>query len=221
MKEKIKIIIAEEKELNRKALISLLKENKNFTIINEASKGIDLLNKVKQSEQEIVLIDDKIADNSILETIRSICKICPKIKVLILGDSEDCEHIIELISHGANGYLSRSSSQDELYSAVKKIVSHGKYYDTKVSEIMMKGFIKSKPKGLTYNKLLLTDREISVIREICNGNTNKDISEKLYISKATVDYHKGNIYKKTNAKNMADLVIYAVKNGIINVSLAN
>ena len=217
MKQKIKIIIAEDKELFRKALIFFIEGNKKYQIIDEASNGKELIDKLSNNIPDLILLDYKMPEMDGKEALVIIKNKYPEVKILMLSLYDEAELIIDLLSHGANGFVSKSESPEVFFTAIETVITTGRYFDPRISEVLLNGLLKKGEKNHS-GKMSLSEREISVLKEICNGHTNKLISEKLFISTSTVDFHKGNIYKKTYAKNVVDLVKYAIKNGITPVN---
>jgi two-component system nitrate/nitrite response regulator NarL len=209
-------MIAEDHELVRKAFISLLNESRTAEVIDEACNGKELLHKLKLTLPDIVLMDYRMPVMDGREALQIIKAKNPEVRVIMMSVHDDNDLIMDFVAKGANGFISKSANPELLFTAILRTYKDGHYFDSKLSQLMANGILnKNNPEKL--KKESLSDREISVLREICNGNTNKGISERLYISTSTVDFHKGNIYKKTNCKNVVDLVKYAFKHGIIHV----
>jgi DNA-binding NarL/FixJ family response regulator len=218
MPSKIKITIAEDNELIRKAIMFLIERDKKFQIIDEAENGKELIEKLNSKMPDLIILDYKMPIMNGKEALINIRKKYPEVKILMLSLYDECDLILDLLTHGANGFICKSASPETFFHAINSILTEGRYFDSKISEIMLNGLKKKNSKSILHSKITLSERETSVLKEICNGYSNKLISQKLYISSSTVDFHKGNIYKKTKTKNMADLVMYAVKNGIISVN---
>ncbi|MDO9000242.1 MAG: response regulator transcription factor [Bacteroidota bacterium] len=216
---KIKITIAEDHELLRKAMKSLILANGNFEIIDEAINGKELIEKLNNQIPDLILLDYRMPIMDGKEALIEIRKKHPNIKILILSLYDEATVILDFITNGANGFISKSSSAENFFTAINTVVKERRYFDSKISEILLNGLMQKNSKSKLPSKTSLSERETSVLKEICNGLGNKLISEKLFISASTVDFHKGNIYKKTKTKNAVDLVMYAIKNGIVPVNL--
>jgi DNA-binding NarL/FixJ family response regulator len=216
MKTRIRIIIAEDQELVRKALIHLIHGTRGIEVIDEACDGKELLHKIKINKPDIALVDYRMPIMDGREALSIIKTKNPDIKVIMMSIHDDIDLLMDFIAKGANGFISKSANIEMLFTAITRAFNDGNYFDSRLSQIMANGIInRSKPERR--KKEGLSDREISVIKEICNGSTNKGISERLYISTSTVDFHKSNIYRKTNCKCVVELVKYAYKHGIIQV----
>lgn len=217
MKPRIQIIIADDHALIRKAFISLLKEMRNVYVINEASNGKELLNILRNQIPDVVLLNYKMPLMDGREALQIIKSKYPQVKVIMMSSHDNQDVIIDLITKGANGFVSKSSAPEMLFKTILRVQNEGHYFEANISQMMVRGIVNEKNKSERINKNSLTDREISVLKEVCNGCTKKGISERLYISVSTVDYHKKNIFKKTNSKSVVDLMKYAFRNGLLQV----
>lgn len=216
--KRIRIIIADDHALIRKAFISLIKDMRHVDVINEAANGKELLQLLRTQTPDIVLLNYKMPLMDGREALQIIKTKYPEVKVIMMSSHDNQDIIIDLITKGANGFVSKSSTPEMLFNTVLRVQNEGHYFEARISQMMVRGIVNEKNKRERIDKNSLSDREISVLKEICNGSTNKGISERLYISTSTVDFHKSNIYKKTNSKNVVDLVKYAFRNGIIQIS---
>lgn len=142
----------------------------------------------------------------------------PDIRIMILSMHTSEEFVINAIKAGVNGYLSKDTSREELLEAISIIHEGGECYSKLVSESIMKSYVKKykTEQNLVENKTL-TQREIEILKLAAGGLSNKEIADKLFISNKTVDCHKNNIVQKLKLKNTAEMVLYAVKNKIIEI----
>ncbi len=218
MKAKIKMMVAEDHELVRKGFISLIKELRNVEVIDEAANGKDLLQKLRIKQPDLILMDYRMPIMDGREALQIIKAKYPEVKVIMISVHDEPDLIMDLIAKGANSFISKGSTSDTLFNAITRTHIDGHYFDSNLSRLMMNGVINQKNGSEKTGKESLSDRELSVLRELCNGSSNNGISERLYISISTVEYHKRNIYRKTKTRNSVDLVKYAFKNGIIHIS---
>jgi DNA-binding NarL/FixJ family response regulator len=217
-KNNIKLIIAEDQELMRKSFIALLKEDQDFEIIAEASNGKELLEILKHTTPDVVLLDIEMPVMNGREALEIINKRFPDVKVIMLSMHAGPHFISELMARGARAFLPKNCDPDALFEAIHTVSSEGYYFDKSISEAMLRGLQREKSINPLLEELSLSDRETEILKEICEGKTNRQIAEALNISIGTVDFHRGNIYKKTRSKNLVELLKYAIKNGIISLT---
>ncbi|MFO0355664.1 MAG: response regulator [Sphingobacteriaceae bacterium] len=217
MKAKIKIMVAEDHELVRKGFISLIQELKNAEVIDEAANGKELLNKLKIKIPDLILMDYRMPIMDGREAMQIVKAKYPEVKVIMMSVHDDNDLILDLVAKGANSFISKAATSENLYNSIIRTYNEGHFFDSKISQLLVNGIISQRGSSDKIKKETLSDREVTVLREICNGSTNKAISERLYISSSTVNFHKMNIYKKTNCNKVVDLVRYAYKNGFIRV----
>lgn len=202
----------------RKSFIALLKEDPALEIVGEASNGKELLELLKSTETDIVLLDIEMPIMNGVEALEVINKRFAEIKVVMLSMHAGAVFVSELMARGARAYLPKNCDADTFFEALHIVHNEGYYFDKSVSQAMLRGLQREKAINPLLDELSLSDREVEILKEICDGKTNKQIAELLKISASTVDFHRGNIYKKTKSKNITDLLKYAIKNGIISLT---
>jgi two-component system response regulator NreC len=149
-----------------------------------------------------------------IDTLKEIGKRGYDVKVIILSMHNEAGMVKSLTDLGARGYLLKTSPQDELFAAIKKVAAGQRYFSTDVTlSLMSKPAFGSVDNALLINQL--TERETEIIKLIAEGFSNKEIGEKLYISHRTVDTHRTNLMKKLNVSNVAGLISFAIKNGLV------
>jgi DNA-binding NarL/FixJ family response regulator len=149
-----------------------------------------------------------------IECAREITRLFPEIKVLALTMLNELEHIKNMLSAGAKGYLLKNSGKEELVMAIKKVMSGQNYFSDEVKDLIMLEMVKKKtmPGKIIGEKVPLTSRELDILELILQELTNQEIAEKLFISVRTVDAHRRNLLEKTGARNTAGLVKFALEN---------
>lgn len=217
-KQKIKIVLAEDQHVIRKALRCFIELEKDMQIVSEVCNGKELLEFLKLNTPDVVLLDMKMPIMNGCEALEIICKRFPNAKVIMLSMYDDFNLIIDLMTKGARGFVSKNNSPEFLVQAIREVYKDGHFFDKKVSEAMLNGLLKEKSINPYFDEQALSGRETEIMKEICNGLTNNSISKKLNISASTVDFHKRNIYRKTKSKNTIDLMKYAIKHQMILIS---
>lgn len=216
--DKIKIILADDHRIFRDGIKSLLSDNEQINVIGEASNGTELLELLRVLIPDIAIVDITMPGLSGIEITRQITSKYPEINVIILSMHTNEEFVINSINAGAKGYLPKDTTKEELTDAIKIIFEGGEYYSKSVSDNFLKSYIKKQKvdQNLKENEDL-TQREIEILKLAASGVGNKDIADKLFISVKTVDAHKNHIMVKLKLKNTAEMVLYAVKNKIIEI----
>lgn len=210
MTHKIKIVLAEDKALMRKSLIALLKEYSLFEVVGEASNGRELLDRLKYTYVDVVLLDLEMPVMNGVEVLKIMKRRYPNVKVMVLSVHNQLVYVKEVMALGAKGYLAKDCFPSQLERAILQIHEKGFYLEETVSKELLHDSVY----GLTQPALnkILSNREIEVLREICSGKTEKEIAMSLSISVHTVHFHKMNIYVKTNTHNLAGLLNYTKAN---------
>jgi DNA-binding NarL/FixJ family response regulator len=183
-------------------------------VAGEAKNGRDALSLVKLLEPDVVLMDIDMPVMNGIEALREIKKVSPSTKVIILSMHEASGMIKNLMALGANGYLLKSCSQDELLGAIFSVAIGQQYFSQGVVRSLLN--TESPPASFTHQMTeILTDRETEILQLIAGGYSNKEIGTKLYISHRTVDTHRTNLMKKLNVGNIAGLISFAIKKGLV------
>jgi len=217
MSQKIKVAVAEDHELVRKGYISLLSEDPTITITGEASNGKELLELLKRSEPDVVLLDLEMPVMNGQETLEIINKRFPNTRTIIISMHFEEMLISEYIIRGARGYLPKNCNIETLVDAIYTVQSDGYYFNKRISMAIVSRLLREKSINPVLDELALTERETEILKQICEDRTNKQIADSLRITVRTVDFHRGNIYKKTKSSTVAGLVMYAVRNGLVSV----
>ncbi|MFZ4741885.1 MAG: response regulator [Bacteroidales bacterium] len=215
---KIKIVLVDDHRLFLDGIKSLLSEVDFIDIIGEASSGNEALDMLTNIKPDIIMMDISMKGLSGIDVSKEITMLYPDIKIMILSMHTNEEFVINAIKAGAKGYLSKDTSKEELLDAIQIIQEGGECYSKLISENFLKSYVKKykAEQSLIENKIL-TQREIEILKLAVHGLSNKEIADKLFISTKTVDSHKNNIMQKLKLKNTAEMVLYAVKNKLIEI----
>jgi DNA-binding NarL/FixJ family response regulator len=216
---KTTIILADDHHIFRDGIKSLLSDESNLDIIGEASNGDELLSLLKTKSPDILILDVTMPKITGIELTKIITEQYPDIKILILSMHKNEEYVISAMINGAKGYLPKDTSRKELLDAITSISEGEEYLGKLISSSILKSYIKKSYSG--FDRLdkdeQLTSREIEIIELIGKGFSNKEIADKLFISVRTVDSHKNHIMCKLKLRTTAELIIYGIKNKIIEI----
>jgi len=211
---KHKVFLVDDHSLFRNGLKLLLNSSGKAEVVAEASNGQEFLNIIKNFTNTIVFMDIEMpVKDGIEATVEALNKY-PNLKIIALTMFGEHEYYLKMIEAGVKGFLLKNSEIDEVIDSLDTVAKG----DSCFSKELLLSLVKNiHSKSQKYTDSLLSDREIEILSLISKGFSNQEISEKLFISKRTVDKHRSNIIEKTGSKNTASLVMYAIKNGIINI----
>ncbi len=218
MTQKIKLIVAEEQELFRKSLISLLKTQAEFEVVSEASNGRELLEHLKHKHTDIVLLDTEMPVMDGKASLEIIKKRFPEIKVIVLSSRSDTSLMSDFMARGANSYICKSCSVATLFRAINSVKTEGYFFDSSTSKALLESVLKEKNASTKISEVKFNERETEILVRICDGKTNKEIANSLHLSSSTIDFYRTKIYGKTKCNNVTGLLKYALKNGIVALS---
>ena len=210
--ESSQIIFVDDHQLLRKGLIKILNAN-GFTNIIEAANGEELLEILKNTSPDIILLDLYMPKMNGFESIKHIKKVNPHAKVLVVSMLDDKISIIQMIKSGVDGYLLKDSDPKEIIEAIQIILEGGNFYSSLVNERLNSVLLDN-----DYNKdqNTLSERELEFLILASSDLTYKQIAEKMFVSVRTIDGYRDSIYQKFNIKTRIGLVIFALKNKLIN-----
>lgn len=222
MKQKIKIILADDEQLFRKGILFLLEREEEFQILFEAENGQELIDNIDPKNlPDVILMDLKMPKLNGVETTKIVHKKYPSIKIIALTSYDGKSFITNMIDVGASSYLLKNTSPKIVIHTIKEVFDKGFYYDEKVMKTIHENLLSSSGKKIKsdLDKKLLSKREREVLELICAQLTTSEIAEKLFISPRTVDGHRNNLLLKTGSKNVAGLVIYGIQKKLIELSV--
>jgi len=211
MQNTFKTVVTENHTLTRKGYVSLLKEIPFVSVVGEAENGKELLKLLNKVQADIVLLDIEMPVMNGRETLKALKADFPSLKVIMLTFHNDEDTIVECIKLGACAFVSKECSFEEFVEVLSTVAKDGFYHHKVVSKALLKELSKKDP----HDGVLLSDREKEIVVLACQGKSNKEIASILNIVVKTVDYHKANIYKKTNTHSTATLYNYALKKKLI------
>lgn len=209
------VLIVDDHSLFRNGLKILLSTSGQFNIIGEAENGSEFLELLDHVHPDIVLMDIDMPIMDGIQATREALKRYPALKVITLSMFGEEEYYYKMIEAGVKGFLLKNSDINEVKSALITVFEGGKYFSQELLYNVVKN-IRTTYKDQEVTEAL-SDREMEVLIQICNGLSNNEIAENLHISKRTVDKHRANLLDKTNSKNTAHLVMYAIKNKLIDL----
>jgi DNA-binding NarL/FixJ family response regulator len=212
--EKIKIIITDDHQLFRNGLKILLNAFQEFEVAGEASNGEEFLRLLKSTPADVVLMDINMPEMDGIEATRKGLKINPEIDIIALSMYGEEEYYYKMVDAGAKGFLLKDSDISEVKEAIMTVKRGGSYFS---QELLYHVIQKIKHRENESKSANLSKREKEILMKICEGLSNQEIAEALFISKRTVDKHRANLLGKTNSKNTASLILFAIRNKLIEI----
>lgn len=212
----IKYIIADDHTIFRQGLRMVLADDKHLELLAEASDGLKLMEILKVETPDVILLDLKMPGMDGMEATRDIRQKYPHIKILILTMHDDEQLILHLLEAGANGYLIKNADADEIKLALHACYENGYYFSDYISGLMLRTLVLKNKAPLNYKQqIIFNDRELDVLRLICDGCTAVEIGKKIFLSNRTVEGIKADLLERIGVRNTAGLIMYAVKQGIV------
>ena len=215
MQSTITLAIADDHHLFRKGLAAILGNYSEFEIICEAENGQELLDKIPRQLPDIVLMDVRMPLVDGMEATGRLRELYPSVKIIVLSVHSEEDIILHMIRLGAAAFLPKSIDVVELANAIKAVHVKGRYFTDQVTDALTKGLSQNHENENKQNGNLLSRREIEVVRLMASQFTNQEIADILHLSARTVEGHRKRIQDKIGAKNMAGIIVYAVKQGLI------
>lgn len=212
--EKIRIIIADDHQLFRNGLKLLLNSFTEFEVTGEASNGEEFLGLLHTIPVDIALMDISMPEMDGIEATRKGLKIKPSLNIIALSMYGEDEYYYKMVDAGAKGFLLKDSDISEVREAIITVMKGGSYFS---QELLYHVIQKIKMREQETKSAILSKREKEILLKICEGMSNQEIAETLFISKRTVDKHRANLLGKTNSKNTASLILYAIRNKLIEI----
>ena len=212
--EKIRIIITDDHQLFRNGLKILLNAFPEFEVTGEASNGEEFLRVLKESPADVALMDINMPEMDGIEATRKGLKLCPDIDIIALSMYGEEEYYYKMVDAGAKGFVLKDSDISEVKEAILTVRKGSSYFS---QELLYHVIQKIKHRENESRSANLSRREKEILLKICEGLSNQEIADALFISKRTVDKHRANLLGKTNSKNTASLILFAIRNKLIEI----
>ncbi len=219
---KLRILIADDHEVVRRGLSSLLQAQEGWEVVAEASDGREAVEKAKELNPDFIILDIGMPNLNGLAATRQLVQHDPNCKVIVLTIT-DSDHVIrEALDAGARGFVLKSDAVRDLVSAIEALQRGQMFFTPRVNELLLAGFLEkgaAASRGLPPRVPTLTPREREVIQLLAEGKSSKEVAAVLNLSTKTAETHRSNIMRKLGFHSIRDLVLYAVKNDIIQVQM--
>jgi two-component system response regulator NreC len=212
----LRILVADDHTILRNGLRLLLERQPDFSVVGEASNGREAIEIAERESPDIVLMDISMPILSGIEAARRITSARPRTAVIILSVHSDEAYILRALKAGARGYLLKDSAESDLVQAVRAVSAGKAYFSPAVSKVLAEDYVRQvTQQGAEDPYDLLTPRERELLQLIVELKPTKEIAEMLHLSAHTVDTHRGNLMQKLNVHSIPELILYAVRRGLI------
>lgn len=229
--QKYSVLLVDDHALFRNGLKLLLGTHPKFRVAGQAGTGTEMLslleaaNATPEGLPDVVLLDISMPEMNGIDAAAEALTRYPDLRIITLSMYGEEDYYFKMVSLGVKGFLLKNSDITEVYAALEAVLDGGSYFSQELLFNLVSNLRSSSPDGETAadeqkaspDEASLSEREKEILLLICKGLTNYEIADMLFISKRTVDKHRANILEKTNCKNTANLVVYAIKNGLVEI----
>ncbi|MDQ3347413.1 MAG: response regulator transcription factor [Acidobacteriota bacterium] len=212
----MRVLLADDHGIVRRGLRSLLESQAGVVVVGEAADGIEALRLCTDTLPDVVILDIAMPKMNGIEVAARVQKLEHAPRVIILSMHTDESYIIRALAAGARGYLLKDATDEDLLPALRAVGSGKRFFSPAVTAVLMEDYVRQlQARGLTDSHHLLTDREKQVLQLLAEGRSNKEVATVLDLGVSTVETHRANLMQKLNLHNTAEIVLYAVRKGII------
>ena len=212
----MRILLADDHGIVRRGLKSLLESQPGLQVIGEAADGLEALRLCGELSPDLLIIDISMPKMNGIEVASRVQKLDRAPAIIILSMHADESYIMRALGAGARGYLIKDATDEDLIPAVKAVAAGKPFFSPTVTSVLMEDYVRQlRARGLSDSYELLTDREREVLQLLAEGRSNKEVAALLDVGLSTVETHRANLMQKLNLHNTAEIVLYAVRKGII------
>jgi len=212
----VRILLADDHTLVRQGIRRILEEHADWQVVGEASEGRDAVKQALQIKPDVVIMDIGMPQLNGIEATRQITRRAPSCRVLILSMHADEAYITQAVEAGASGYILKDSADAELVKAVTSAIQGRSFFSPKATTVLLDEYRKTLARrGITDRYESLSEREREVFQLIAEGHSNKSMATILGVSPATIETHRAHIMEKLDLHSVAEIVLYAVRRGVI------
>jgi DNA-binding NarL/FixJ family response regulator len=209
-------MIADDHPLVRSGLRALLEREGEFQVIAEAADGYEAIDLAVLHKPDVILLDVGMPRLSGPDAAQSISQKLPAARIVMLSMHSDEGYVLRALKAGARGYLLKASPEADVIAAIRAVAAGNAYFSPSITRLLVEEYvIEARRRGVEDTYDLLSTREKEILQLLASGKTNREIAELLFISIATVETHRNNVFQKLHLHNLAELILYAVRQGLI------
>jgi DNA-binding NarL/FixJ family response regulator len=212
----IRILLADDHNVMRRGLRLLLESQPGFSVVGEAADGHQAVEQAQALRPDVVVLDIAMPHLNGAEAAHRINELLPNTAIVILSMHSDESYVLRALKAGAKGYLVKDSAESDLIGAIKAVSSGKAFFSPEVSKVLVEDYVREmRSRGVDDSYELLTTRERETLHLLAEGKSNKDIAALLKLSLFTVETHRRNLQEKLNLHSLAEVILYAVRKGVI------
>jgi len=216
MGSRVRIMIADDHPLVRSGLRALLERDGEFQVIAEAADGYEAIDLAVLHKPDVILLDVGMPRLSGPDAAQSISQKLPAVRIVMLSMHSDEAYVLRALKAGARGYLLKASPEADVIAAIRAVAAGNAYFSPSITKLLVEEYVvEARRRGVEDSYDLLSTREKEILQLLASGKTNREIAELLFISVATVETHRNNVFQKLHLHNLAELILYAVRKGLI------
>jgi len=214
--KQIRILLADDHTVMRRGLRLLLESRPEFSVVAEASDGREAVDRAEVTEPDVAVLDIAMPNLSGIEAAQRINASLPRIAIVILSMHSDEGYVLRALKAGAKGYLLKDSAEGDLIDAIKSVQEGKTFFSPEITRMLMEDYVREiRNRGAEDSYDLLTSREREILQLLAELKSNKEIAQFLNLSLYTVETHRRNLQEKLNLRSVAELILYAVRKGVI------
>jgi DNA-binding NarL/FixJ family response regulator len=213
---KTRVLIADDHALIRSGLRALLEREKEFEVVAEASDGYHALELAQESKPDIAMLDVGMPRLSGIDAAQQITEKMPAVRVIVVSMHSDEGYVLRALKAGAKGYVLKASAEEDVLNAVRAVAAGNAFFSPEISRLLVEEYVREiQRRGVQDSYDLLSIREKEIMRLLVSGKSNRQIADLIHVSPATVETHRTNILQKLNIHSLPELILYAVRKGLI------
>lgn len=212
----IRVLIADDHPLIRSGLRALLARESEFQVVAEACDGREAIDKAAAHKPDVILLDVAMPSINGTDAARVITEKLPDTRIIMVSMHMDESYVLRALKAGARGYLLKDSPESDIVAAIRAVAAGNAYFSPAISRMLVEDYVAEvRRRGVEDSYELLSLREKEVMQLLVAGRSNREIAEALFISVSTVESHRGNIFQKIHVRSLPELILYAVRKGLI------
>lgn len=216
MSSRVRIMIADDHPLVRSGLRGLLERDGEFQVVAEAADGCEAIDLALLHKPDVILLDVGMPRLSGPDAAQSISQKLPATRIVMLSMHSDEAYVLRALKAGARGYLLKASPEADVLAAIRAVAAGNAYFSPSITKLLVEEYVvEARRRGVQDSYDLLSTREKEILQLLASGKNNRELGDLLYISVATVETHRNNIFQKLHLHNLAELILYAVRKGLI------